>query len=47
MRKKTTSNFFISEHTQIILGKITYTDVIIFYVYETPSLQIQCQMDCP
>ena len=34
--------FFISEHTQIILSKTTYIDIIIIYVSAMPCLQIQC-----
>ena len=33
---------FISEHTQLILSKTTYIDIIIIYVSVTPCLQIQC-----
>ena len=39
--------FFFSEHTQIILSKITYIDIIIIYVSVMPCLQIQTKMDCP
>ena len=39
--------FFISEHTQIILNKITYIDIIIIYNSVKSCLQIQYKMNCP